>query len=140
MTAVKLSQQKKRAGYFATVPAQEILPILNSRFESSVKGIYVIGDVTGLPLVKVAANQGVEVIAKMEADGLFKPSGVEDQQLDLVIIGGGTLRGGRSPKAGTQVRRARTQQSGQHHSQLSARKKSLRRAAIHSKRQRLGCR
>lgn len=89
MTAVKLSQQKKRAGYFATVPAQEILPILNSRFESSVKGIYVIGDVTGLPLVKVAANQGVEVIAKMEADGLFKPSGVEDQQLDLVIIGGG---------------------------------------------------
>ena len=55
--------------YFATVPPQEILPIVNTRYESSVRGIYVIGDVTGLPLVKVAANQGVDVIARMEADG-----------------------------------------------------------------------
>ncbi|MEP3479918.1 MAG: NAD(P)-binding domain-containing protein [Fuerstiella sp.] len=75
--------------YFATVPAQEILPIVNSRYESSVRGIYVIGDVTGLPLVKVAANQGVEVLEKMEADGIFRQSGQDDERLDLVIIGGG---------------------------------------------------
>ena len=77
------------AHYFATVPPQEILPIVDSRYESSVKGIYVIGDVTGLPLVKVAANQGVEVISKMEADGRFKRRDADDERLDLVIIGGG---------------------------------------------------
>ena len=59
----------KRGGYLATVPPQEILPIVDSRFESSVKGIYVIGDVTGFPLVKVAANQGRTVIEKMESAG-----------------------------------------------------------------------
>ncbi len=76
--------------YFATVPPQEILPIVNGRFESSVRGIYVIGDVTGLPLVKVAANQGVEAITRMQADGVFRSSqsGTHDR-LDLVIIGAG---------------------------------------------------
>ena len=75
--------------YFATVPAQEILPIVNSRYESSVSGIYVIGDVTGLPLVKVAANQGVEVLQKMESAGVFRKPANDDGRLDLVIIGGG---------------------------------------------------
>ena len=80
----------KKKGYFATVPPQEILPIVNSRYESSVRGIFVIGDVTGLPLVKVAANQGREVIEKMEQSGLFQaPTGKEDERLDLVIVGGG---------------------------------------------------
>lgn len=82
-------RSKAAQKYFATVPPQEILPIINSRFESSVRGIYVIGDVTGLPLVKVAANQGVEVIERMEADGVFRQRGQDDDRLDLVIIGGG---------------------------------------------------
>ena len=56
----------KRGKYLATVPPQEILPVIDSRYESSVRGIYVIGDVTGFPLVKIAANQGREVIEKME--------------------------------------------------------------------------
>lgn len=89
MPSAATTASPKKPGYFATVPPQEILPIVNSRFESSVKGIYVIGDVTGLPLVKVAANQGVDVIAKMEADGVFRPSGEDDQRLDLVVIGAG---------------------------------------------------
>ncbi len=85
MTKAKQPGTKK---YFATVPPQEILPIVNSRYESSVRGIFVIGDVTGLPLVKVAANQGREVIEKMEAARLFESS-AEIDGLDLVIVGGG---------------------------------------------------
>ena len=80
---------RKKSTYFATVPPQEILPIVNSGFESSVRGLYVIGDVTGLPLVKVAANQGVEVVTKMEAAGVFERRDADDERLDLVIIGGG---------------------------------------------------
>ncbi|MCG8650897.1 MAG: NAD(P)-binding domain-containing protein, partial [Pirellulales bacterium] len=78
-----------KPSYFATVPPQEILPIINSQYESSVRGIYVIGDVTGLPLVKVAANQGREVIEKMEQAGTFHTAGTAAGDLDLVIIGGG---------------------------------------------------
>lgn len=78
----------KKQAYFATVPAQEILPIVDGRFESSVKGLFVIGDVTGLPLVKVAANQGRQCIERMEKAGLFKNSNELDG-LDLVIVGGG---------------------------------------------------
>ncbi len=84
-----LAAKPRSDDYFATVPPQEILPILNSRFESSVKGIFVIGDVTGVPLVKIAANQGVKVIAMMEASGAFRPDLTNDGGLDLVIIGGG---------------------------------------------------
>jgi thioredoxin reductase len=78
----------KNNSYFATVPPQEILPVVDGRYESSVKGLFVIGDVTGLPLVKVAANQGREVIERMEKVGLFKHS-AELDGLDLVIVGGG---------------------------------------------------
>jgi thioredoxin reductase/NAD-dependent dihydropyrimidine dehydrogenase PreA subunit len=74
--------------YIATVPDTEILPVINDNFESSVKGIFVIGDVTGLPLVKVAANQGVDVIAKMADRGLFE-NRAEEGRFDVVIIGGG---------------------------------------------------
>ncbi|MEL6110674.1 MAG: FAD-dependent oxidoreductase, partial [Planctomycetota bacterium] len=81
----------KRGRYLATVPPQEIVPIVDSRYESSVKGIYVIGDVTGFPLVKVAANQGREVIEKMDERGtITAASGASDTDgLDLVIVGGG---------------------------------------------------
>ena len=83
-----MNKPKKTQKYFATVPPQEILPIVDGRYESSVKGLFVIGDVTGLPLVKVAANQGREVIERMEKSSLFKHSG-ELEGLDLVIVGGG---------------------------------------------------
>lgn len=81
------SQGGKRRHY-ATVPPQEILPIVDGNYESNVKGIYVIGDVTGLPLVKVAANQGVEVIEKMDKRGVFKETR-GGGLYDIVVIGGG---------------------------------------------------
>ncbi len=89
MPTIQNNKSSSRKNFFATVPPQEILPIVNSRFESSVRGIFVIGDVTGMPLVKVAANQGKEVIEKMNRDGLFRTQAEEDERLDLVIIGAG---------------------------------------------------
>jgi len=83
-----VNKPKKKKSYFATVPPQEILPIVDGRYESSVKGLFVIGDVTGLPLVKVAANQGRQVVERMEKSGLFKHSASLDG-LDIVIVGGG---------------------------------------------------
>lgn len=88
MKRAEVNKPKKKKSYFATVPPQEILPIVDGRYESSVKGLFVIGDVTGLPLVKVAANQGREVVERMEKSGLFKHSAALDG-LDVVIVGGG---------------------------------------------------
>ena len=83
-----MNKPTKKKSYFATVPPQEILPIVDGHYESSVKGLFVIGDVTGLPLVKVAANQGREVVERMEKSGLFKNS-ESLEGLDVVIVGGG---------------------------------------------------
>ncbi|NIA14540.1 MAG: NAD(P)-binding domain-containing protein [Nitrospiraceae bacterium] len=63
------------------------MPVVDADYQSSVRGIYVIGDVTGLPLVKVAANQGAELIEKMRRSGAFKGAG--NGRLDLVIVGAG---------------------------------------------------
>ncbi|MCG8449471.1 MAG: NAD(P)-binding domain-containing protein [Pirellulales bacterium] len=80
---------KKKRGYLATVPPQEILPIIDGNFQSSVRGIYVIGDVTGVPLVKIAANHGVEAIERMEKKGAFQRGPSDNGHLDLAIVGGG---------------------------------------------------
>ena len=90
MSGSKPAAQVRRGNYLATVPPQEIVPIINARYESSVRGIYVVGDVTGFPLVKVAANQGREVIEKLEDSGAVSVSeGDHTDGLDLVIVGGG---------------------------------------------------
>ncbi len=85
--STKVTASKRRV--VATVPPQEILPIVDGNYQSNVKGIYVIGDVTGLPLVKVAANHGVEVVEKMARKGAFKHSQEEDGRLDVGIVGAG---------------------------------------------------
>ena len=85
-----MATKAKKKPYFATVPPQEILPIIDNNFQSSVRGLYVIGDVTGLPLVKIAANHGVELVERMEQRGAFaNADSAQDGPLDLVIVGGG---------------------------------------------------
>lgn len=87
MTAATDPQPRARHRYIATVPPQEVLPVVDERFESSVPGVYVVGDVTGTPLVKVAANQGATVVALMSERGAFRETA--DELLDVVIVGGG---------------------------------------------------
>ncbi|MGH9613654.1 MAG: FAD-dependent oxidoreductase, partial [Bryobacteraceae bacterium] len=42
-------------------------PVINDRFESSVRGIYVIGDLAGAPVVKIAMEQGYAVARTIAA-------------------------------------------------------------------------
>lgn len=83
------NKSNKKKSYFATVPPQEILPIIDSNYQSSVRGIHVIGDVTGIPLVKIAVNHGVDVIESMEKRGVFQTTTDSNEHLDVVIVGGG---------------------------------------------------
>lgn len=77
----------RRSSYFATVPVQEIVPVTSERHESSVPGIFVIGDATGTPLVKVAAQHGREVVQYLKKSDAASETG--DRPLDVVIIGAG---------------------------------------------------
>ena len=54
------------------------LPVLDSRYQSNVEGLYVIGSLAGYPLIKQSLNQGFEVIEQIRG----KPvQPVEDQLL-----------------------------------------------------------
>ena len=79
---------RRKKGYFATVPPNEIVPVVDAAHEAKIRGIYVIGDVTGLPLVKLAANHGVEVVEKMAQRGAFEGE-AGSESCDAVIVGAG---------------------------------------------------
>lgn len=73
------------------VPTGEVVryPVIGPNFQSQVEGLYIVGDLSGLPLLKFAAKQGFEVIARIAdeiaADGSSREEGVHD----VVIIGAG---------------------------------------------------
>lgn len=69
----------------------ERLPDVREDGSTNVAGLYVVGDLTGVPLLKFSAHTGAGVVRRIQADAEFhtarsdKPAGV----LDLVIVGGG---------------------------------------------------
>jgi thioredoxin reductase (NADPH) len=62
------------------------VPTRNERFMTNVHGCYIIGDVSGTPLIKNAANEGADVI-KFIADELKTASGEPKADYDVAIIG-----------------------------------------------------
>jgi len=65
------------------------LPVLKNHYESSVPGLFIVGDLAGAPTIRVAANQGVEVMAHIGSlpDGRAEK---ESDVYDVVIVGGGS--------------------------------------------------
>ena len=66
-------------------------PALKNKFETTVPGLYCIGDLTGIPLIKLAAESGYELVQRFLNDTAFK----KERQVkaadvfDLIIIGAG---------------------------------------------------
>lgn len=62
-------------------------PVIDRRFESSIRGLYIIGDLSGAPVVKIAMEQGANVAAYIAAqpDAKGRNPGV----YDIVVIGAG---------------------------------------------------
>jgi len=70
----------------------EKLPVCDASGNSSVAGIYIVGDLTGIPLLKFAADAGVRAVQSIMKDSAFRQSktNVSDTSiLDVAIIGGG---------------------------------------------------
>lgn len=72
------------------VPTGEVekYPALNDQGETTLEGVYVAGDLTGVPLLKLAAESGAAKIKQFCADPNFKTS-TTDSVYDVIIVGAG---------------------------------------------------
>jgi predicted CXXCH cytochrome family protein len=67
------------------IPARKV-PVRDARLETNVPGVYMIGDVSGTPLIKNAINEGRRVIDSIKAD--FEKNGRNSAaEYDVAIIG-----------------------------------------------------
>ncbi|MBD3420460.1 MAG: 4Fe-4S binding protein [Chitinivibrionales bacterium] len=67
-------------------------PELKNNFETSVPGIYCVGDLTGIPLIKLASESGYQLLQRLKDDESFaqqREQNNDSSRHDLVIIGAG---------------------------------------------------
>ncbi len=69
-------------------PSYPVLPWVGDANESNVPGIYLVGEVSGTPLIKLGLNQGVEIAEKMKKE--LGASSADPAVLDVLIVGGGS--------------------------------------------------
>lgn len=72
----------------------ERLPVVNDNGTTNVPGLYIVGDLTGIPLLKFSADSGARAVRTILDDPAFQKNrgdaGAEARRvLDLVIVGGG---------------------------------------------------
>src|SRR5712691_6322792 len=72
----------------------EKLPLVNEDGSTSVAGLYIVGDLTGIPLLKFSADTGARAVHTILKDSAFqgRQKGLERDGkpvLDLVIVGSG---------------------------------------------------
>ena len=63
-------------------------PALTKNKESSVKGLYVIGDLAGAPVIKLAMAQAIEVVTHLKALPEMHER-ADGEMLDLLVVGAG---------------------------------------------------
>jgi thioredoxin reductase/ferredoxin len=67
----------------------EKLPVVQPDGSTGVPGLYVVGDLTGIPLLKFAADTGARAVRAILADPAFARRPAQDGVLDLVVVGAG---------------------------------------------------
>src|ERR1051326_5065623 len=70
----------------------EKLPVVNEDGSTNVPGVYVVGDLRGIPLLKFSADTGARAVQTIAAQPDFQASRKAegaDEALDLVIVGAG---------------------------------------------------
>ena len=67
----------------------EKLPEMNEDGSTAVPGLYIVGDLTGIPLLKFSSDTGARAVQTIASDSGFERRSHRDGVRDLVIIGGG---------------------------------------------------
>lgn len=73
-------------------PAGEVeqLPLAERDGATNVDGLYIVGDLTGVPLLKLSVNAGHRVVGTIQESGRLDKAEGDDDVIDIAIIGGGT--------------------------------------------------
>jgi NosR/NirI family transcriptional regulator, nitrous oxide reductase regulator len=67
----------------------EPLPEVRPDGSTAVPGLYVVGDLTGVPLLKLASDGGARAVQAIAKDPALRDRPAEDGTLDLAIVGAG---------------------------------------------------
>ncbi|QDU71698.1 NAD(P)-binding domain-containing protein [Mucisphaera calidilacus] len=68
----------------------EKLPVVQPDGTTNVSGLYVVGDLTGIPLLKFSADTGARAVQTIATDNAFQNRSLSDPEtVDIAIIGGG---------------------------------------------------
>ena len=68
----------------------ESYPEIDEQKETSVPGVYIVGDLTGIPLLKLAADGGTKIVKQLFSDQKKTLERETDSDVyDLVIVGAG---------------------------------------------------
>ncbi len=78
---------RQLAAIFDSPNAFSRRPVVDERFESNVRGLFVVGDLAGAPVVKLAMEQGHRVAEHIAS--LPDARASEREALDVVVIGAG---------------------------------------------------
>ncbi len=72
---------------FASPNMAERRPVVDAHYESNIRGLYIVGDLCGAPVIKLAMKQGFEVIEHIasQPDARSNDAGV----YDLIVVGAG---------------------------------------------------
>ena len=70
----------------------EKLPEVKSDYSTNVPGLYIVGDLTGIPLLKFSSDSGPRAVESIRMDRSFlseRKANKDPELLDLVIVGAG---------------------------------------------------
>lgn len=74
-------------GIFETANLPTRRPVVNRHYESNVRGLYVIGDLSGAPVIKEAMGQGYDVVEHIA--GQADARGENPEISDVLVVGAG---------------------------------------------------
>lgn len=69
--------------------ALEKQPLVNADGTTNIKGVYIVGDLTGVPLLKFSSDTGAKAIRSIITEADFTAREQQQNIVDVVIIGGG---------------------------------------------------
>lgn len=80
--------ENKLKALFATADGPTKRPVLSKHLESNIPGLFIVGDLAGAPVIKLAMEQGYRVVEHI-ATSLPAAKTAQNGVLDLVIVGAG---------------------------------------------------
>jgi thioredoxin reductase/polyferredoxin len=85
-----LKIRERVEGLLSSGSTDQRRPALDKHNESNVKGLYIVGDLAGAPVIKLAMAQAVELIDHLSREGSSpSPTPSDGDMLDLLIVGAG---------------------------------------------------